>query len=669
MPSTIDVSFDDDRNRAIYDVVQSFIGLISPDGILLHANRSALDFIGMELEDVVATPFFQTPWWRDCQTSQDAVKDAVRRGASGTPSRFEARHSGKNGEIIDVDFSLTPIFGKAGGVDFLVPEARDITEIKKAVNALYDTEARLSFAYDAAEIGSWDLDLATNRLHWSDQQFDLFGIAKTSGQMTFERAIASIHPEDRDRVVALTRQSVENSVSYRDEFRVIRADGQIRWVVARGKPLHCDENGKPASMIGVNYDVTDRKNAEFALAKINQDLTARVAERTRDLEQEMQERQKAQEALSHALRLEAIGQLAGGMAHDFNNLLAVICGNLEIAAMKIKDDDVIALIKDALVAVEAGSSLNQRLLSFAQKRSLCSERLSIGDRIRYSKMLLERSLDKNIALEIDISDTEWETFIDPGEFDSALLNICINARDAMPSGGKLRIATRNRTLKTGAGGTIPSTQTGDYVQLSISDTGVGMTPEVRDKAMTPFFTTKAPGKGSGLGLSSVFGFANQSGGFVTIDSVVGAGTTIDVYLPRAPAQSNGRMPVSANADMPMGKGELVLMVEDSDALLRINRARLARLGYKVITAGTAAEAVQILEKDEPVSLVFSDVSMPGEMSGFGLAAWLSENRPDIRILLTSGYSQSVADTQGHPKLLAKPYTINTLAVSLRDALA
>jgi len=668
MSSSPDIKFGSDHGRAIYDLVKGFIGLLSPEGTLLDANRSALDFVGVSLQEVVGTPFWKTPWWSDCQSSQEAVKEAVRRGASGEFSRFEARHTGKNGEIVDVDFSLSPIFNDSGVIISLVAEAHNITSTKKAAEALFESEARLRLAYDAAGIGTWDWDLTSDLLQWNDRQFELFGISKPAGQMNLGRAIAVIHPDDRERALAENRASFENNLPFRTEFRVIHQNGEVRWLAGQGTTLHHDDDSKAKSMIGVNYDITNLKNIEAKLAKNNLELEERVAERTRLLEQEILERQEVQKQLSHSRRLEAIGQLAGGMAHDFNNLLAVIGGNLELATMRAVDIQAKELIQEALDAVEAGASLNKRLLSFARTRPLKPEKFTINARVQNMIHLMERTLDENITLDIKLSPQIWETLIDPGEFDGALLNLVINARDAMPSGGELSISSRNQTFSADDVKSIPEAQQLEYVLLCVSDTGTGMTPEVLEQAFVPFFTTKERGKGSGLGLSSVFGFARQSGGFIKIESVEGKGTTINIYLPNASTPSNETMTKSPESGMPSGQGELILVVDDDKAVLRVTCKRLVELGYNAIEATTAAEAIELLETNETISLVLSDVRMPGEMSGYDLAKWLFVNRPQTAILLTSGYNDEAAGENANVKILAKPCSIRELAISLHDTL-
>jgi PAS domain S-box-containing protein len=657
-----------DQRRAIYNLVKGFIGLLSPDGTLLDANQSALNFIGASLHEVVGAPFWETPWWRNCHKARNALKEAILRGASGEASRFEAQVSGKSGEIIDIDFSLTPIFNDAGNVASLVAEAHDITALKEVENALQESETRLRLAYEAAGMGTWDWNLTNDELHWSEKQFELFGVLKSEEPMHVGRALATIHPNDLERVKKANAASVEGSEPFREEFRVIHGDGEVRWLVGLGCPLNLDEGGKPKSMIGVNYDITDRKNLELKLTQSNLELESRVLKRTRELEQEMHERQKVQNELSHLQRIETIGQLAGGVAHDFNNLLAVIGGNLELAAMQTADERVSNLIHEAQQAVEAGASLNKRLLSFAQKSSLQPEKIVVNNQIERAKQLLKRTLNKNIRLETQLSPDSMEVLADPGELDSAILNLVINACDAMPSGGNLCIATRNRIFNADDIKSLPQAEEIEYVQLSVSDTGTGMSPDVQKKAIVPFFTTKEPGKGSGLGLSSVFGFAAQSGGFGTIESREGHGTTINIYLPRYFLRSIEKMTETAEEGMPLGRGELVLVVEDDTAVLNITRKRLIHLGYEIIEATTAATAIRLLETRENVSLVFSDVRMPGQMSGYDLAGWVFQNRPDIKVLLTSGYNDFADEGSPKTNILNKPYSIGKLAISLRDAL-
>ena len=658
-----------DQSREIYNLVQGFIGLLSPDGILLDANQSALDFIGFELDDVVGRPFWETPWWRACSRTRETVKAAIQGCASGKASRFEAQVCGKHDEIIDIDFSLTPILNDDGTVVSLVPEGHDITAIKKAENAIQENEARLRLAYEAAEMGTWDWNLTNNQLHWSDRQFELFDIPNPKGPIHIEVALANIHPDDLDRLMTAYRITVEENAPFREEFRVIHRSGEVRWLVGQGNPLHHGKDGTPRSMIGVNYDITDRKKSELEIAQSNLELEARVSERTRALEAEMRQRQKVERALAHSQRFELIGQLAGGVAHDFNNLLAVIGGNLELASMWTADEKITELLNDAHEAVETGASVNRRLLSFARQGELEPVALDVNDRIIKTRRLLERTLGEKIVLETSLSPELCEARLDPGELDSAILNLVLNARDAMPSGGTLVISTRNYIPGDEEVESIPEAQMRNYVQVSISDTGVGMAPDVLEKALTPYFTTKLRGKGSGLGLSSVFGFATQSGGFVRIKSEEGEGTTVQIYLPNTSKTTSAEMLDDPRTDMPLGQGELILLVEDEEKVRHMTHKRLIELGYNVVQATTGAEGTAVLESNHTISLVFSDVRMPGAMSGYDLAKWTLENREDVGVLLTSGYNDLSAEEHQNVNLLAKPYSLRILAFALRGVLS
>jgi PAS domain S-box-containing protein len=357
-------------------------------------------------------------------------------------------------------------------------------------------------------------------------------------------------------------------------------------------------------------------------------------------------RKQAEEALANVRRLEAIGQLAGGIAHDFNNLLAVIAGNLELLEQRIEDDGKRALVRRALDAAEAGASFNRRLLSLARSPKLTPSYVSLNARIEETMKLLRRTLGADISLTAQLATDLWPVLVDPGEIDSALLNIAVNARDAMPQGGVLCISTANVTVDASFASLHADPRPGDYVRLSVVDTGVGMKEEVVRRALEPFFTTKEPGKGTGLGLSSVHSFARQSGGFVTLASELGKGTTVSLYLPRAPAQPSVTRGSSPGDRVPLGGGELVLVVEDDDRVREVTLKRLEALGYAVVEARSGPEAIDLLTTNASIRLVFSDITMPGGLTGYELARWVRTAKPAIKVLLTSGYDRSGDDHDG-----------------------
>jgi PAS domain S-box-containing protein len=389
----------------------------------------------------------------------------------------------------------------------------------------------------------------------------------------------------------------------------------------------------------------------------------------RDLTEDM----KREQALLKSQRLEAIGQLTGGVAHDFNNLLTIVTGNLELLEPFVDDERARDHVRRAAKAADAGARLTGRLLTFARRRHLEPEDVNLNDQVRVMTELLQRTLGEAIHLTTNLAPNLWTTRVDPSEIENAILNLAINARDAMPDGGRLVIETSNATFDAYTAGPDAGLTPGDYVRLSVSDSGVGMTKEVLSRAFEPFFTTKPHGRGTGLGLSTIYGFVKQSNGNVTIYSEPGKGTAINLYLPRHHAEPlrdevQGQAPAAATAS-----GETVLIVEDNPEVRAVGVNHLKRLGYRVEETATAPAAIERLEGGLDVDAVFSDVVMPGGLSGFDLARWIKTNRPDLPILLTSGFAEDVArgsdtDVPAHA-LLRKPYTQAELARSLREAIA
>jgi two-component system CheB/CheR fusion protein len=388
---------------------------------------------------------------------------------------------------------------------------------------------------------------------------------------------------------------------------------------------------------------------------------------------DLSERKHNEEVLANARRLEAVGQLAGGVAHDFNNLLAVIAGNLELAEDRIADETTRDLMKRALDAAEKGSGLNRRLLSLARKRMLKPQRLTLNSRVEETAKLLTSIVGEHIAVITDLAPDPWVTVADAGEIDSAILNIAANARDAMPNGGRITITTSNATIAAATATELHRyARPGEYVCLSVADDGVGMPEEILRKAMDPFFTTKEHGAGTGLGLTSVASFAKQTGGFATVDSALGRGCVVSLYLPRS--IKNLPLIESGRSDVPRGNGELVLVVEDNDEVREVTLKRIVSLGYAVTEARTGPEALQQLQSKASIQLVLSDIVMPGGMSGYDVARWLASNKPVTKVILCSGYNEG--DRLGHTRgpirditVLGKPYTREQLAAALKNALA
>lgn len=390
----------------------------------------------------------------------------------------------------------------------------------------------------------------------------------------------------------------------------------------------------------------------------------------------VERRQEAQ--LMQAQRMEAIGQLTGGIAHDFNNILTVVIGNVELLEMRLRENEAaMTLAREAREAAEIGARLTDRLLTFGRRQMLETRRINLNEFVLGIMEIVRRAIGEDIDVSTSLSADLDLTEVDPGEVENAVLNLAINARDAMPRGGRLVIETRNIELDASDAAKTPELSPGRYVVLSVSDTGHGMAPEVKARAFEPFFTTKGQGgagKGTGLGLATIYGFVKQSGGHATITSGAGEGTTVELFLPAVPAPvAVAQTDPSANEVMPEGAGRRVLVVEDNDSVRRLTCRRLEELGYGVAQAGNAVEALEVLAEDTGFDLVFSDIVMPGGLSGVDLAREVSQHFPHVRVLLTTGYAEEMLHSvDGHvpmPGLLRKPYSQADLARAIAAALS
>jgi signal transduction histidine kinase/ActR/RegA family two-component response regulator len=417
------------------------------------------------------------------------------------------------------------------------------------------------------------------------------------------------------------------------------------------------------------YDARDRlidlSESELRLQRTLETLEQQVEERTAQL-------RSNEEALRQSQKMEAVGQLTGGIAHDFNNMLTGIIGSLELLRRRVsrgKLDDLDSLIDLGVTSANRAAGLTHRLLAFSRRQSLDSKPVEINQLVTSMGELLQRSINESIALDMRLSDPLWTAEADPNQLESALLNLVINARDAMPNGGNLTVETSNRHLDsvfTAAYGTL---QPGDYVELSVSDSGCGIPESLMGRVFDPFFTTKPIGQGTGLGLSMIYGFARQSGGHVTIHSEVGKGTTVSLFLPRfvgemvvAEAANPARLPF-ANA------GETVLIVEDDPAVRVLISAVLKELGYAFVEASDANTALPIIESDQRIDLMISDVGLPG-MNGRQLAEIGRQIRPELKVLFITGYAEHAAVRGGFldpgMQLITKPFTFDLLTAKVRE---
>lgn len=562
---------------------------------------------------------------------------------------------------------------------------RDITARRRAEEALRVSEAlarenvqRVQLALAAgAIIGTWIWDIAENRFTVDEPFAEAFGLDPALGRegLNLEQVVASVHPDDRPGLIAAIQEAVARGGTYAHQYRVRRADGKYYWIEANGR-VERGPDGTPLSFPGVLLDVEERRAVEAerdraaaALRALNETLELRVAERTAEL-------MKAEEQLRQSQKMEAVGQLTGGLAHDFNNLLAGISGALERIAARIDQGRVNELDKFIIAAqgaVRRAAALTHRLLAFSRQQTLAPKAVNMNRLVGGMLELIQRTVGPGIQVEMVGMSGLWATMVDPSQLENSLLNLCINARDAMPSGGRITIETGNRWIDR-EGARQQDMQEGQYVSLCVSDNGTGMTPDVIEKAFDPFFTTKPIGQGTGLGLSMIYGFAKQSGGHVKIYSEVGEGTMVCLYLPRHRGEAEEEEVRDISAITPPAReGETVLVVDDEPSLRFLVMDLLNDLGYVAIEAADGAAGLRILQSDTRIDLVVTDVGLPGGMNGRQMVDLARVGRPTLKALFITGFAENALLNNGQLEpgmsVLTKPFAMDVLAARIRDLIA
>jgi PAS domain S-box-containing protein len=526
---------------------------------------------------------------------------------------------------------------------------------------LRESEQRRSVALAAGQMGAWDWDVETGAVVWDAGQYRIFGVEPDTLPLTFEAIRGFVHPQDLAAVQALIASEAEPPRTFQTEVRILRPDGAVRWCICAGATT-VKAGGEVVRVSGVTIDITERKEAEQALHRLNEELEHRIEQRTR-------EREQALAQLFEAQKLDTIGQLTGGVAHDFNNLLMAVLGSLEMLRKRLPDDArAQRLLENAVQGAERGAALTQRLLAFARRQELKPEAVNVGKLVAGMQDLLKRALGPGVRIAKVLPPTVSPVRIDANQLELALLNLAVNARDAMPLGGTLTIvATDERVGDDGPRGLRP----GDYVRISVTDTGVGMDDSTLTKAAQPFFTTKGPGKGTGLGLSMVQGLAGQSGGALSLASRPGKGTTVDLWLPRAePATPATAVAGPKPADQGRTLPRTVLIVDDDPLVSTGTAAMLEDLGHVVLEANTGTEALAILQSDRRIDIVLTDHAMPG-MTGTELARRIRQTYPGLPIVLATGYAElphGDGEDLGLPRL-AKPYRQEDLAAAIASVQA
>jgi PAS domain S-box-containing protein len=522
---------------------------------------------------------------------------------------------------------------------FLLLRVVPLRMLTSAIEHSTFLSAHLERAQAIAGIGSWELDVAAGRYSWSKELYHIHGVSPEDFEPDIDNVAVYVHPDDYPSVRRWLTELMGGSEQDELETRINRPDGEVRLLRVEGRAV-TDPDGSVRRLAGTMQDITDRRLIERQLAQ--------------------------------SQKMEAIGNLTGGMAHDFNNVLGVVVGNLDLLGRVIKDNPVAEELRaEALDGALRGADLIRRLLAFARRQSLRPERTEVNALVEGIGKLLSRTLGEEIKLTMELDPTVWPAMTDPAQLEAALTNLATNARDAMKRGGRLAIVTSNALLDARYAEDQPEVTPGEYVLIAVSDTGTGIAPAIINRIFEPFFTTKEPGKGTGLGLSMVYGFVKQSGGHLAVYSEPGRGSTFRLYLPRGPV-NGAELVVSAGPRPAVGGDETVLVVEDNVQLRRAAVRQLKALGYVTYEAENAEAALLILEGKDVMDLLFSDVVMPGDMDGIELAHEATRLHPKLRVLLTSGFpdlrgSERRMTSPGY-RLLNKPYRHDELARSVREVL-
>ena len=608
---------------------------LDPAGKISSWNAGAQRMFGYAAEEIVGRPV-------DLLCPAEAVARGLpdqERVEAARTGRFEdegwrVRRDGSRfwGNI--VVSSLYDADGHLSGFSKLV---RDVTERRRADEALRESEERLRFALQAARMATWELDPATGILRWSGEQSDPRGMPRQLVEETFEDLLQRIHPDDRESVRAsIARIRTQGLVDV--DYRVVGRSGLVRWINTKGRRI--GDGQRSGRIVGISIDITER----------------------RELEEQLRQSQK----------IEAVGQLAGGIAHDFNNLLTVIQTNVEFLREGVSPgSDDHETLQEVITASKRAASLTRQLLAFSRKQLMQPRVLDLNAVVSGLAPMLRRLIGEDIAVSLSLAPDAPAVLADPGQIEQVLVNLAVNARDAMPRGGTLTIGTAAAELSEADAEGRPGLLAGRYARLTVSDTGTGIDPAIQPRVFEPFFTTKEAGKGTGLGLSTVYGIVKQSGGYIWLDSIPGRGATFTIYLPHAQATSIELPAAPGSGTLPSGS-ETLLLAEDEEAVRRLGRRILERQGYRILEAVDGVQALEVAAAHEGrIHGLVTDVVMP-RMGGRELAERMTAARPGIAILFLSGYTNDEILRRGlidpNVAFLQKPFTSGALVTAVRRVL-
>ncbi len=619
-----------ERMRGILEVAGDAIVTIDESAIIETANPATERIFGYSAREMLGRNVRMLMTESDAARHDNVLARYLETGQArimGSPQKLEARR--KDGSVFPIELMVTEV--QLSDRRIFTGFIRDITHQERSRQALAEQAELLDKARDAIIVT--DLDGIVT--FWNQGAERIYGweSAEMQGVAIFERTQSS-----RESWTEI-KQQVLDAGGWEGQVRHLRKDGRERTLQCR-LTLVRDEHGQPRSILAINTDVTDKLALE--------------------------------EQLRQAQKLESIGQLTGGVAHDFNNLLTVILGNAELLNESLDDNPALkGLVEMTLSAAQRGAELTNQLLAFARRQTLEPRPVDLFELVTGLKPLLRRSLPEDIKIEINRDSSLWRAEIDPVQLESAVLNLALNARDAMEGGGRLSIHLSNSVLDRHYADNHPEVEPGQYIELAVTDTGAGIRPEVMRHLFEPFFTTKEKGKGTGLGLPIIYGFIKQSRGHIRVYSEEGVGTTVRMYLPKAAGDAKAG-PGVIESESVTGGTERVLLVEDDPLVLDHAGRLLRQLGYQVTTASDGEQALELATAQPIFDLLLTDVIMPGRLKGPGLADEIRRIIPDIRVLFTSGYTQDVITPEVQNSdsfhLLEKPYRKADLARKLRQVL-
>jgi PAS domain S-box-containing protein len=605
------------------------------DGVLLSWNAAAARMFGYSEAEMVGRQLSILA----IEDNVDDPEHVLERLRAGEPAvHYEAVRHRKDGSLIEIAAVASPIRDSAGNLIGVSRICRDVTESKRTLQALQESEEQLRLSAEAAQLGVWRRDLDTGRLTWSPQLESVFGLAPGSHPKSMEQFLGLVHPQDRPRVSEGAARAIEANREFDVEFRSLRPNGEVRWMLSRGRPLHSE--GKAIGLAGITMDITNRRR----------------------LEEKMQQAQK----------LESLGILAGGIAHDFNNLLVGILGNASLLKEETPPDAPLRDVMDNLMqASERAAHLTRQMLAYSGKGRFVVERLDLALQVQQILALIDASIDKSVKIELSFQPNLPPVEGDAGQIQQLIMNLVINGAEAIGAGGGM-VAISGILREIGpdyvrdnlAGDNIPP---GSYVCLEVHDTGIGMDAATQSKIFDPFFTTKFTGRG--LGLAAVLGIVRGHHGALTVYSEPGKGTSFKIFFPAARTQKPTAVAPVPSSEF-RGEGT-ILVVDDEEMVQRTLKAALERYGYTVLSATGGREAIDILkQKQDGVSLVLLDMTMPG-MSGEETLQAILAIRRDVPVIATSGYNEMEALRrfgEGLSGFIQKPYTPRSLAEKITGVL-